>query len=333
MKHLIFKITSLIIVSLLTVFIVSCDKTSETDVYKGTTTIRLRVPMLDVCSRAADDWNEDRINTLRVIILSKNAGSINKLFRTEDLSSSEIRIDDVPVGIVEMYVIANEASLGKNYDDLSELQKDVQQEVKKVLITDANRAFFPKRRSEIDINLGLPMSWMNQKQEINTPTSGMQVINVLLVRSVSKLNILMQNKTQTDMSVTQIRLGTFFANSLYLFETTNLDVPNNTVYEKIDYNNLENILIQPGATKELACYIYPSFAWKSGTVSPYTIGFTANNSSYNELPFIYNGQPMNAIARNTQVNIYASLVGPSKLDVTFSVNNWEEEDINVPSFN
>lgn len=336
MKHLIFRITSLIIAGLLTVFIVSCDKTYETDIYEGTTSIRLRIPNLDNYSRASDDWDEDRINTLRVIILSENAGSINKKFLSDQISGGSIVIENVPVGLVQMYVIANETSLGKNYDDLSLLQQDVEQSTKKVLIEDLDRTFFPKIRPQVSTEVGLPMSWMDKECSIKTSDSGeIQTIEVFLERAVAKLNIVMENTlSDVTMDISEIRLGSFFANSLYLFKTEKLDVPDNTEYTDKIYNENLNIEIPPHGSKELVCYVYPSFAWKDGEgISPYTIGFISNGSNYKDLHFISDGQPMNSIPRNTQVNIYATLVSPSILDVNFTVDDWVPETIIVPPFN
>ena len=234
-----------------------------------------------------------------------------------------------------MYVIANEASLGKDYSDLKTLQDDVEQETGKVHIHDDERKHFPKRGSEMDFTAtGLPMEWMGQLT-IDPPTDTPQEIEVNLVRAVAKLNITMNNALSDPITINGMSFGSFFGNCLYLFHTNSLDVPADTDYAGMSYTDGINIPIEGNSSATLALYIYPSFAWKNaGDASPYTIGFTTvAGGNYQQQAFVNNYGALNSIARNTQVNISATLRTDTHIEIKFKVVPWEENTVDVPPFN
>lgn len=328
-----------------------------------TTTISLNIPMLSSSSRATIEGSEkeNAIHNLRVIILKQGAESINLTFDKDNFSNGKgtIEIKDVPVGQVEMYVIANEASLGKDYTDLKTLQQDVIDvgNSRKVLIKDESRAFFPKRGSEFktensnpETTKGLSMSWMNKDQTINPPQYDEennivpQNIIVELQRCVAKLNITMTNvSTEEDIVINEMNFGAFFGDKLYLFQETDLDVPANSSYVSKSYENLkepddptkEGITISKNSSKNLVLYIYPTFAWTDGDISsPYTIGFKTNSGVVYKPQYFINdyNNAFNSIPRNKQVNINAKLSKSKVVDLKFSVEEWDKIDVDVPAF-
>ncbi len=306
-----------------------------------TTTISLNIPMLSSSSRATIEGSEkeNAIHNLRVIILKQGAESINKIF--EKVSPGSIlEIENVPVGTVQMYVIANEASLGKDYSNLSTLQQDVIDvgNSRKVLIKDLERVYFPKRGSEFPAT-GLPMSWMDKTLTIYPPSETLQEIKVDLERCVAKLNIIMQSTLSEDIIIKNMSFGAFFGDQLYLFREPelNLDVPNGAEYEARTYgddSNPLNISIPSNGEETLVCYIYPSFAWKDpNKTSPYTIGFVSDKTTYEPRTFVNDFRALNSIARNKQVNITAKLSKPANINITFEVVSWESQPVEVPPFN
>lgn len=338
------------------ILVSSCDKDmKQQNGNAGTTDIVLDIPMLKAETKApVDKTQEDSIHTLRVIILSQGAESINKNFKytPDNPMPDSILIENVPVGKVQMFVIANEAALGKDYSDLATLQKDVVdvENTRKVLITDLSRQFFPKRGSEFnnensspETTKGLPMSWMNKDLTINPPQFDEnnkvvpQPIEVELERCVAKLNIIMQSTLSEDLVIKSINFGKFFGDRLYLFRETDLDVPDATEYEAKTYgeeDNPLNITIPANGEETLVCYIYPSFAWKDpDKTSPYTIGFVSDKATYQPKYFVENYRVLNSIARNKQVNITAKLSKPANIDITFEVVPWDPQTVDVPSFN
>lgn len=337
MKHLSYHYIVGLLAALLSATFVGCtDETDEPVADGRTATIRLDIPMLEAATRITTptEEQESQIKTLRVIILSQGATSINQKF--ENLTSgNSITIDNVPVGLVQMYVIANEASLDKDYSDLKTLQADVDQTSGKVHIDDPQRTWFPKRGSEMDFTTkGLPMSWMNKNLTIEPPTGTPQEIEVNLVRAVAKLNILMSNALTESITIDQMSFGAFFGNCLYLFAEQNLDVPGDTEYASKGYTGL-SIEIAGGETSQLTLYIYPSFAWTDPQeASPYTIGFhTEAGKEYIPQSFVSSYGALNSIARNTQVNIHATLSAPANVQISFEVVPWAGKSVEVPPFN
>ena len=333
-----FRKYTVYLLGLFGILVASCSKGNETiPVDGGTATIRLNIPAIEASSRinTPTEEQEKAINNLRVIILSQGAESINKSFGKDELGTGGITIDSVPVGPVQMYVIANEKSLGKEYDTLAGLQGDLVTvgEKRKVLVWDKDRNFFPKRGSEFPAE-GLPMEWMNKSLTINPPSVTPQVIDVNLVRTVAKLNIKMNNALSTPITIKEMYFGKFFGNSLYLFHEGELDVPegDDESYARKDYIDL-NIPIEGNKSESLSLYIYPSFAWKNPVnASPYTIGFKTATTTYPPLAFVDNYGTLNAIARNTQVNISATLHTNALIDIKFEVVPWEDNTVEVPSF-
>ena len=319
-------------------FLYACSGTEFPIDTGQTATIRLSIPMLEATTRVDVEGDENAVKHLRVIILSQGTNSINKTFSSENLSGGSITIDNVPVGPVQMYVIANEASLGKDYGDLASLQKDVVEVsgTRKVLIKDTvnnTPQYFPKRGSEFPEN-GLPMTWMNKNLTILPPGDTPQEVSVSLERTVAKLNIMMNNALTTQITISKMSFGEFFGDRLYLFAEQNLDVPDDTKYSEKSYENL-GITRQGGETEQLVLYIYPSFAWKeSAVVSPYTIGFTTNlGYEYDSQSFVNDYGSLNSIARNTQVNIDATLSNDANVEISFDVVPWVGKEVDVPSFN
>lgn len=303
-----------------------------------TASVTLNIPMLETRIEGTDE--ENAIHTLRVVVLSEGALSVNEKFVASDLSGGSVTVDNVPVGTVQMYVLANEASIGKNYDDLAVLQNDViaVSGKRKLLINDPDRDYFPKRGSELnaetDPKKGLPMGWRNQNLTIAPPSGAPQSVNVNLERQVAKLNIEMNNTLTTDIVINEITFGEFMGDRFYFYRETDLDVPDDTQYVGKVYSGL-GITVKGGDKANLICYVYPSFAWKNpGNDSPYTIGFkTEAGVEYPKQAFVNNFGVFNSILRNTQINIYATLSKESNVDISFSVVEWDDITVDVPPFN
>lgn len=334
MKHLAYQYIMGLLAAclLLTAFTGCTDEANEPADDGRTATIRLDIPMLTAATRAEVPTveQENAIHQLRVVIFADEAESINQSFKEADLASGSVTIDNVPVGRVQMYVIANESSIGKNYTELSALEGDINATSKKVHIEDKERKFFPKRGSEFPED-GLPMSWMGYI-DVQPSTGASQSIEVNLVRTVAKLNITMNNALTDPITINKISFGSFFGDCFYLFHETNLDVPADTEYATKEYP--VDIEIEGGKSEQLVLYIYPSFAWKDvADSSPYTIGFTTEAGNlYDGQAFVDTYGALNSIARNTQVNISATLRTDTDVKINFKVVPWEDNTVDVPSF-
>lgn len=344
MKTLIHHFTRTILCFIASVAIAACSNEDDSlPKDKGTASLSLSLPQLQADSRAVGTDAENAIHTLRVIITNENGAYINRDFTAADVTNGAVTIDHVPVGTVQMYVIANEAALGKDYSDFSKWQEDVVEvpghSHKKVLVKDESRTHFPLRLPDFEEKgVGLPMSWENLNLTVNPPVAGNntpQEVEVNLERCVAKLNIIMNNALTDEIHIDQMSFGRFFADRLYLFKEGSLDIPSDTEYneEILPYTGLD-IAIPGGESKTLGLYIYPSFAWKEGGYSPYTIGFhTKAGKEYPMQAFVNDYGTLHFITRNTQINIHATLSSPANVDISFEVVPWEEKQVDVPSFN
>ena len=184
------------------------------------------------------------------------------------------------------------------------------------------------------------MSWIVRDYEVKsgspTGTPG-EPLEAQLVRCVAKLNISMNNDVDSEINIKAVNFGTFFGDRLYLFGEQSLDVPGSTAYEAKSYpyeTEADYIKIPAYGEKMLVCYIYPSYAWlPEMTDSPYTIGFaTLAKGTYPQKAFIAEGA-LKSIARNTQVNIRATLSVDARLILKYEVVDWGKKEITVPPFN
>ena len=343
----------------LTLSTVSCDSDSVSQLPStegsASLTLRIEAPVTTRVNNVTDEEYaafENRINTLRVLILSES-GSVmkNETFTTEELASTSgsytHTVSGLPVGKINLYLVANETSIGKeDYNNTDNFTGDMVDApspsdpgttIKKVLITDEKREHFPKRYSQLTSQTdALPMSAHTSGITINP---GENEASLSLIRSVAKLKIEMVNELTRTITVNEMSFGAFMADRIYLFQDEKLDVPSNAIYTDIQYGDQDDesqhlgIEIEGGATRVLVLYIYPSYAWTSGTgSSPYTIGFRTPNATYEPLPFITESNPFNSIARNTQVTIRALLHTDSNFTLNFEVEPWATETIKVPSF-
>lgn len=332
--------------SLLVMAVLLCQACTGTDpqdiTEERTTTIYLQLPQPDAGTRMSPSYETDlrelekKIYTLRVILLSQagtnKSTTINRLF-TNVNSGGSLAIKNVPVGDAQLYVIANEASIGQDYSDIVNLQKQVVDvnNSRKVLITDTDNQYFPIRGSELlAAEKGLPMSWMNK----NLKVSENMKIDVDLERCVSKVRMQIQNDFSEPIQIKTVSFGAFFGNSFYLFREEALDVPNKTTYNEQVYDKSGDYPIAPNESEVLICYFYPSFAWTRDTeASPYTIGFETQNGFYPKMAFLDSkGDEYNSIPRNKQININVTLSGATRVNIDFEVVEWTERTITVPDF-
>lgn len=324
-----------------------------------TATLRLIVPQpvattrttpVDATYETELAAEESAIYTLRIVIYSlrdgNNATTINRLYTASELANAEkdeegnsiLTITGVPVGQAQICAIANEGSIGQDYSDILTMQQqavDVNG-TSKVVITDAENKYFPKRGTQLlaiteSAQKGLPMSWMAKDHEI---ISGENSLSVELVRCVSKIRMEIQNNFSEMIRVREVSFGAFFGNSFYLFSETNLDVPAEQNYVGRVFEKDVSYEIQPNGKEVLILYFYPSFAWTSGSVaSPYTIGFETQRETYPQMVFLGpTGTSYNSIPRNTQVNINVTLSGEAYVSVSFAVVPWVGTEITVPDF-
>ena len=285
-----------------------CTKEKGPGNGEGLATIRITEPMLSGYTKALNEGSyESVINTLRVIVAPENPKTetdyiANRLFSGEELNN--MIIENVPVGNVQIFAFANEASVDKDYSDFSKFLNDINKDKDKLLITDSKREFFPRRGSEAEeyAAKGLPMSWSDRDVQISAPdaSGAPQEIEIALRRCVAKLRIVMNNTLSDPITIKQMSFGSFFADRFFLFWEQNLDVPQET-----DYGNGQS----------------------------YETSIDIENTEYPMRHFMEGSNPLSWISRNTQVNIYASLGAKADISIEYYVAEWEEKSVTVPDFN
>lgn len=280
------------------------------------------------------------IKTLRVIVWDENSNAVfcnekqNYSNEGQPLLEKEVKIYDLPLGTYTFYLIANEESLGKEYTNENLVFEEVNG-VKKLLVVDGDNTFFPRLEDEISAN-GLPMAGKSEEIEI---TKDSHALEVTLERAVAKVKVNITNLTGKEIVVNKLAYGSFIADRLYLFRTLSLDIPEDAQYSSFIIGEKEplNLAIPAnGDSREVVWYTYPSFAWRlENPDSPYTLGISTagNNEGYPATQFVgANGQPLNSLQRNVQLNINVSISAEAQLQIKFEVTHWNEETVTVPPF-
>lgn len=340
------KICSLLSAMFLLLLIGGCK---NTDGFENVTTtdLRLNIPMLETATRADVDGTvlEDEIYTLRVLIMDKDNKPLHNVLYNKDQLSNLI-IEKVPVGSVQFWVIANEASVGMNYDEGGWTVDNVNG-VKKLRVNDAKRKYFPKRGSEFDTEnsndktkKGLPMTWGGVVEVVPQTSEEPQTVNINLVRNVAKINMYVKHSYDKEIQLTNVSFGPFMSDCIYMFKNPGEsipDVPSDATYSRIEYGTESEStgfpISLPGKTetRTLTIYVYPSFS--TVTKEPYTLGFESTLGNFPEKPILNGeGKLITGIQRNTILDIYVT-ISENNLSLNYKVSDWGEETIDVPDFN
>ncbi|WP_072546170.1 hypothetical protein [Mediterranea massiliensis] len=311
-----------------------------------TLTLNIGTQTIGVSTRE-DDPNVlpyEGIRTLRALVISDAAAPEDRkiLYNqkhvidgntspTSATLSPSLTLENIPVGKASIYLIANEESIGIEYtNDI--LMTPAYINDSKLLLLDEGWTHFPKRYEEIAEH-GLPMSGKAEGIEI---TSDMQAISIKLERTVVKLHLTIENATSDNLTLRWVKFGSFISDRVFLFRQSQLDIPESTIYTDLRYpkdeiETLDVVLAVGAATDWQPVYIYPNFAYKNPTgPNPYTLSLA---TSYKEYSPSLIGSDINSMVRNTQFNILARITASATINILYSFVPWEENEVNVPSFN
>lgn len=301
-----------------------------------TTTIRLNIGGLTANigqaeTRYVDSSPYEGLRTLRVIVTNPEMTKIYYNQKTDVIEDPQNPASatathsvtiPVPIGTVRFYVIANEESIGKKYTNET-LLNDEKQNNKLLFIDEQDPRFFPKKGTEIK-SFGLPMSGSS----LETISKDTKEVKVSLKRAVTKISLTIENATNSRMTLKDVIFGSFFGDRFYVFPESNLDVPDNSDYAPLNYNNV-GFTIEPNTTSQpLSLYFYPTNNYK-GTTSPYTLGINTEAHDYQPQEF---APGVRAFSRNTQVNIRAKITTTVGLTINYAVQEWDDYTVDVPDF-
>lgn len=288
--------------------------------YEGIRTLRALV----ISDAAAPEDRKILYNEKHVII-EENTSPISATL------SASLTLENIPVGKASIYLIANEESIGTEYTN-DKLTSQEYINDSKLLLLDEGWTHFPKRYEEIAEH-GLPMSGKAEGIEI---TSDMQAISIKLERTVVKLHLTIENATSKELTLEWVKFGSFISDRVFLFRQSQLDIPESTKYTDLRYpkdeaETLDVALAASAETDWKPVYIYPNFAYKNPTgANPYTLSLATSNKVYS--PSLI-GSDINSMVRNTQFNILARITASATINILYSFVPWEENEVNVPSFN
>lgn len=283
---------------------------------------------------------EEGIQKLRVFAVQGEEGQGKIIFNevydfsadTDPLLEKTFRLYDIPEGMTRFYVIANE-EIEFTTQKISEMWVSADPNSHKLEFVDEQRTYLPKQlkgQATVEDNelVALPISG---KATVDVK-KGMDPITIPVVRAAVKIKVSVSNMVGTDITLQQVHFGNFFSDRVYIFNETNLDVPDDAKYAGATFA-VKDRLIATGTSEEFIFYAYPTFAYQSGTDNPFRIGFTTAGGSYPLQVFVKNGQGINSIARNTQLNINATITKEAQVILNFEVTDWESKTVDVPSFN
>ena len=223
----------------------------------GTTTVKLVFSARQEAAGDGGDANEG-MKTLRVIMIDED-GTVdyNRLATVPDNALTyRVEIEDVPLGIKNFYVVANEASVGLGADDFAAYTEGTRAEgdwksaLKGMVVQNTQGTrYFPRPAEEIAQN-GLPISGYKENQLIDGTQS--QDIEIKITRAVVKINISVRNETTKQCILTGVSLGAFHPRRTFLFDEEGYDsapqsvtLPENTAVFSVTYNNEEEGIKRP----------------------------------------------------------------------------------------
>lgn len=298
-------------------------------------------------SKASGDGSAEPyegIRTLRVLVISEAAVPSDRkvlynVKHTVDGStapssatlSARLTLHDVPVGRANIYIIANEESLGMTYDNETLVSPDYFDD-DKLLLLDEGWNHFPKRYEDIAAH-GLPMSG---RTAVITIEPGMSGVNIQLYRAVVKLHLTVENSTTEELRLEWVKFGKFISDRVYMFRQMELDIPDSTQYKELRYPENEEetfedvTLASTERTDWNSVYIYPNYAYKSQTDSnPYTLSLATEKKEYEPSLLADN---MNSMPRNSQYNITARINASATISIRYQKVDWTAVTVNVPPF-
>ena len=166
--------------------------------------------------------------------------------------------------------------------------------------------------------------------------TGDRSVTIDLYRSVVKLALVVENATNSPVTLRKVSFGEFFGDRYYMFRDLTLDVPDGILYTGMTYDSLsitipgtQNADGEEPQTQTLSAYFYPTHPDFTEGNSPFTIGLETNNNIYKPLVFASNTA---YFIRNTQVNLRARITTTMGVQLDFTVLGWDDRPVTVPPF-
>lgn len=350
----------IVLLVLLTGMVCSCGK-EEVSNPETSEKVNLNLQLLGI-SRTTNQGIEfdNLIKTLRILITDVE-GNILVNGMLENLTSNTVRIMGVPRTQIRIYAFANEASMGRNLDSNS-LIKDVdanqdgrlspEEILARAWDDDTQDTYFPLTVSDAESKgLGLPMTghlgvannttYYDDGSPIDL--SGDQTersINIYLVRCVVKVVVHLTNNTGSEINLSHIRFGRFFANKVYYYshENDGLETGPMPFDTELSYKGFDvtTSLVNGVPSDVLVYYMYPSATDNSGDYYRYSIALDGTGqfpkNVYKEF-YKTDGEERTVLWRNSIMEING-IINPGSIAVTSTISveieDWQpKEDMDI----
>ncbi|WP_099294118.1 hypothetical protein [Butyricimonas sp. Marseille-P3923] len=263
-------------------------------------------------SETYDTDSGEGIQSIRVIIAQNGTVVKNEYYPelsyNASLSSRTFTIFDVPVGNADFYIIANADKSGiTDWTPYNVGQTPSFDLLTRHVMTTANGIVEPP--------FPIAQQFLNQSIRTNG-----QELNFSIIRSVVKLNFMFTNKSDKDITLEQIKLGTFVPDKTFLFPQKSRPVDLN--YHPLNMNNI-NQAVQAGTSFMKTVYIYENTVTDTDA---YTVAIVVDGYTYEPLSL-----NLTSITRNTQINIKMTIT-PSNVGLSYIVADWTNTPVTIPPF-
>lgn len=321
---------NIIVLTLVGLFSLSaCEKSTSFGVEDSVTvTLNIGTVEKNPYTKASLDVSQyEGIRTLRVIVTDDNKTQIYKNEKVvlgtdyQNASKYQVSLTDIPKGDLYFYVIANEESIGKEYNS-EVLMQNISNS--KLLYKDEEYYYFPRKGQDIE-DKGIPMSGWT----IATVDKNKTNVAIDLERAVTKISFRVENATDGEITLQTVEFGKFFGDRFYVFPEAQLDVPEDAKYKNQSYSEIDLAISARTISDPLSLYLYPTYAYtEGGTDNPYTVAITTD-VEYPPQVFAPN---VNSFRRNTQINILARITTTAGITLDFNVTDWDSYTVDVPDF-
>lgn len=277
---------------------------------------------------------EEGIKNMRVIMIDNATREIEYNVKREYNDNSIVKtltFLGVKPGIKDIYVIANESSIGLSDADYNFNENKLPEDFISKYIEDSSREHFPKMSSEIK-EKGLPITGYVKNIQVSKDVNN--DISIETYHAVAKISFSFINNTSINIPVTKLLFGKFFENSTYLFKQQSIL---STGYCESKTYDVDNTIYsgsyqQVNDNKDMfVLYVYET----DSEPNNYTIALQTtetNVSIATPKPFLNS----KSILQNNWIQVEAIInqsVQNVQIDFDFSVRPWNERTVEIPSFN
>lgn len=331
----------IVLLVLLTGMVCSCGKeevsnpeTSE----KATVTLYINESRSETVETAESEANEG-IKTLRVIVVDQEGRvefNFKQDYRSErnPLTQKKITFIGMTTGAKKFYVVANEESIGWDGSRLTVGEQPEEGDLLTKVLENVSE-YFPKARRDIGTN-GLPITGYLE----TTIEEGKkeQTIKINAYHAVAKISMSFINNITNNILIDKLLLGQFIADKTFLFGQNDDVVPEGTVYG-------DHVFERQGAGATIFPGSYESVEHNKNLLEFYVCETAADPATYTvAMESTASGISINEpkqflstldIKRNNWIQVVATINRNSvatSIKLTWEVKDWNEEKIDVPSF-